>query len=511
MKISFVCALLMAVSSALYAHKITNVACLFGHFKSVKVVSIEYTSQATVLTFKTTETCTPTLKIGGGIYIVDDNGQRHHSIGTEGIKLDSLYVMVKGQTRKFSISFEPVDANNKFIDVRSEQVRLHALYDARDKPEVPVVEDSIDDEELHYLTSGVAGYVEVDGMFHGDGDVDGTVLYFDYDGFILNPLRWADQYVKVDKDGHFKARFKIDSPAVFPLRKGYRNIGEYLGMLYLRPGDKLHIEVRDCSDGMDITCTNLSGREAYNRFANVSPSMLSANFYEYRKDFQSRLTYMGYDAHYADLQECYKKDMEFANYLCWHNGFTPFESRLCMNSMKEMYLGGFLSLDIYVGTLLSRARQDAEYARVTGKDNDYEDVDTTYLKALRDSMDYAYLKLLDPTDVSLMTDRTFKITAGTISQLKPLAQCHDAVAKDDANRWMKIIDLQRKELERFAGWTDIPFVMQMMIVSDYLSVFDRKPADENQYQQVRALLTNLYCKQYLDGMHKDRLEKASAK
>ena len=98
-----------------------------------------------------------------------------------------------------------------------------------------------------------------------------------------------------------------------------------------------------------------------------------------------------------------------------------------------------------------------------------------------------------------------------IAQLKPLARCHDIVAKEDENRWMKIVDLQRKELNRLAGWTGFPFVAQVAIASDYPRVFGWKPADEKLYQQVRALLTNPYSKRYLDGLHEKCLRIESAR
>ena len=66
---------LLAVSVMSDARKIRNIAHLYDDGKrTLEIVCIDYASDATTLTFRTTKTCTPTLKVGHGIYIVDDNG-----------------------------------------------------------------------------------------------------------------------------------------------------------------------------------------------------------------------------------------------------------------------------------------------------------------------------------------------------------------------------------------------------------------------------------------------------
>ena len=95
-----------------------------------------------------------------------------------------------------------------------------------------------------------------------------------------------------------------------------------------------------------------------------------------------------------------------------------------------------------------------------------------------------------------------------IVQLNPFRKCHEQVDENDANRWMKVIDLQHQEFERIMGHSGYPFLFQMMVVEDYASVFNWKPADERQYQQVRDWLTSPYCKKRLDIMHGELLDKS---
>ena len=249
----------MAVALTADAHKIKNPASLLNRSEKLKVTSIEYLPEATILTFMTTKECTPILKITHGTYIVDDNGVRHYATGTDGIKLDSLYVMVKGLPRKFSIAFDPVDADNKLLDmIVPEQISICGLHDKNYKFTIPEVEQTIDSDEYKILSSGEEGYVEIEGTYHSSEGVEGTVLYFEYDYFRPYIPSRADQYAKVDSNGHFKLRFFMEIPMRVVLRKGTPFLGEYLGFLYMRPGDKLQLDVYARSEGKSLSTRNLS-------------------------------------------------------------------------------------------------------------------------------------------------------------------------------------------------------------------------------------------------------------
>lgn len=510
MRVSLILALLVTVSLTAGAHKIKDPVSLFNRSEILKVTSIEYLPEATVLTFKTTKECTPVLKITHSTYIVDDNGVRHYVIGTDGIKLDSLYVMVKGQSRKFSIAFDPVDADNKLLDMTvPETISIYGLHDKNYKFTIPEVEKAIDNDEYRILSSGEEEYVEIEGTYHSREDVDGTVLYFEYDYFRPRIPARADQYAKVDKDGHFKLRFFMETPMRVVLRKGTLLYGEYLGFLYMRPGDKLQMDVYDRTEGKPLTTHNLSGRKTYDKYADQISYLRFINLQDYLHDYHSNLTHMGYDAHYEDLWDCYKKDSVFVNYLCWRNKFSPFESHLLITAFKEMYLCRFLTLDTVVRNLYLRMKDSEESAIAYHEDDEFDGSDTTRFRQYMDRMDYAYLNILDPNDLTYMTISSFDGDANMTFQLPIMSRCHELVAKDDPDRWMKVIELQCKELNKITGWTGVPFAVQMMIASDYFNLFNGKPADERQYQKVRELLTNPYCRKLLDNTHQELKDRAS--
>ena len=507
MRIIFIVCLL-AVSLMSDARKIKDVIQLYGGRESaIEVVCIDYAVDATTLTFRTTKNCTPTLKVGHGVYIVDDNGQRHHPISTNGIKLDSLYVMVKGQSLRFAVSFDPVDIDNELLDMRIPNVvSMYGLHDRKIPVIIPKAEQSVDSDEYSLLQSGDGGFVEIEGMFHSSENVEGQLLYFQYN--TICSRYDADKYAMVDDGGHFKLRFWMDVPRSVVVNKGGGLLVKPLGRLYLRPGDKIQLDVYDTDEGYAMSSRSLIGRKTYDKYSNIGRCLTFMNALDYQKNFRSGMTYMGYDDHYSDLWNCYKADSAFTNYLCWHNKLSPFETHLQFALFREMYLYDFLSLDMAVKSLYLRLKYEKEDAVYSGFGDLFDSSDTVRFLQYMDRMDYAYLKLLDPDDLIYMTIGTFDTDASMMGGLELLAQCNGMIAKGDKNRWVKIIEQQSKELNRIAGWSGLTFVQQMITVFDYTRIFDGSHADEVQYQQVRALLTNPYCKKLLDCRHQQMLERA---
>ncbi len=490
--------LLAALSSN--AQVINHVDCLYGS-RNLRVTRIEYGDKATKVTFKTTKECAPTLKVGYGIYLVDDKGERRHAVSAEGIKFDSLYVMVKGLSRKFSVSFTPVVPYNKVLDITDPgQFRIYGLYDAGKKLDIPKVDTGIPEEELNYLTSGTDGDVEISGAYHSAKDQNGTILYFDYTLF-GNDLTIADHYAKTDKSGRFHLKFHAYTPLLVFFWKGYRNFHTLpRERMYIRPGDRIELDITDWDEGKEQSYDNLSGRKAYNGLVNLRDLTRFLPFTDYAKTTGSHFRYMGYGDMHDRLLERFDKDMEFANYICWHNRLSPYESRLFLNTMRILYVSHLLDMDAYVKTLYDQTK---EYDGMSEERKKlYNEDDTTMLLSLIDHMDYSYLKRIDPSDLSLIADPETQTLASALAHIVPIHGCHDMVAEDDPDRWMKVIGLQRKELERMAGWTGMPFLIQLMIVKDYPILFGWKPADDRQYRQVREMLTIPCCQTYLDLMHK---------
>jgi hypothetical protein len=488
---------LMVFSTVMDARKIKNIAHLYdGGKRTLEIVCVDYASDATTVTFRTTKSCTPTLKVGHGIYIVDDNGQRHHAISTEGIKLDSLYVMVKGQSRKFSISFNPVDVNNKFLDIREPGIlAIYGLHDKKIRVAIPEVDKSVDSDEYGLIQSGAEGYAEIEGTYHSSENVSGTVLYFDYD-FLRTRIE-ADQYAKVDENGRFKLRFWMYAPQSVSVRKGCRNIFTSLGELYLRPGDKIQLDLYDELEGIEMSSRNLSGRKTYDRYSKLMRRLLFINILDYQRNLYNNMKNMDYDTQYADLWNCYKEDSAFTNYLCWHNKLSPFEAHLQFALFKEIYLCWFLTLDNGVKNLYRKLKKEEEDAIFLGKGAEFDGSDTTRFLQYIKRMDYAYLRLFDPDDITCMAISEFKGNARALGFLEPLQRCRD-MAKDDKDRMVKTVELQCEELGRMTGWKGLPFVAQMMVANNHVGLSDRTPMDDGQYKMIRNMLTNPYCRKILD-------------
>lgn len=203
---------LFFVALAIDAHKIKKPVSLYNYGTGIKVTSIEYTTEATILTFKTTKECTPTLKIGHGIFIVDDNGVCHNAIGADGIKLDSLYVMVKGQPRKFSIAFDPVNNDNQALDVRETNMfGIYGLHDAKRVLDIPEASCELDCNEIDSARFAT-DWVDIDGFIQ-DEDDQNSIIYACY--FSERPYLDTDKYERysrVDEDGCFNMRFRMHSP-----------------------------------------------------------------------------------------------------------------------------------------------------------------------------------------------------------------------------------------------------------------------------------------------------------
>ncbi len=492
------------------AQVINRVDCLYGS-RSLRVTRIEYGDEATKVTFKTTKECGPTLKVGHGIYLVDDNGKRHHAIAAEGIQFDSLYVMVKGQKRKFTISFHPVNTDNNFLDIRDQKegYYIYGLYDMKERPNVPEVSTDIDHDELALLTNGKDGDVEISGTYHSTLDQYETVLYFAYN-FFGNELDYADHYAKTDSVGRFHLKFHTHTPALVFFWKGYKNVRNFpRERMYIHPGDKIKLELTDWDEGKEQSYNNLSGRMAYNKIINASDLLLfyAGLHWKYTKAMNNMSIHKDYDDIRADALECCKRELNLANYICWHNRLSPYESRLYFNSIRLFFVSFLLNLDWAVKIMYDNIKDINNMAE--SERSKYDAADSTRCLSIMGQADYSYLKLIDPNDLSLIADPDVSGTTSMLANMRPIQGCHDMVPEGDPDRWMKVIGLQQKKLERIAGWTGMPLLVQLMIVKDYPLLFGWEPADDRQYRQVRELLTLPCCQTYLDLMHKQLQDKES--
>lgn len=406
-------------------------------------------------------------------------------------------MMVKGQSRKFSISFDPVDVNNKFLDIiEPEILAIYGLHDKKGQVAIPEVGQSVDSNEYELIQSGAEGYAEIEGTYHSSENVSGTVLYFDYD-FLRTRIE-ADQYAKVDENGRFKLRFWMDAPQSVSVKKGCRNIFTSLGELYLRPGDRIQLDLYDEPEGIEMSSRNLFGRKTYDRYSKLMRRLLFINILDYQRNLYNNMENMDYDTQYADLWNCYKKDSAFTNYLCWHNKLSPFEAHLQFALFKEIYLCWFLTLDNGVKNLYQKLKKEEEDAMFQGRGDEFDGSDTTRFLQYIKRMDYAYLRLFEPDDITCIAISEFKGNARALGYLEPIQRCRDMVAIDDKNRIVKMVELQCEELNRMAGWKGLPFVAQMMVANNHVGRSDWKPMDDRQYKMIRNMLANPCCSKILD-------------
>ena len=163
-----------------------------------------------------------------------------------------------------------------------------------------------------------------------------------------------------------------------------------------------------------------------------------------------------------------------------------------------MYLCWFLTLDNGVKNLYQKLKKEEEDAMFQGRGNEFDGSDTMRFLQYIKGMDYAYLKLFEPDDITCIAISEFKGNARALGYLEPIQRCRDVVAIDDKDRMVKMVELQCEELNRMTGWKGLPFVAQMMVANNHVGRSDWKPMDDRQYKMIRNMLANPYCRKILD-------------
>ena len=260
---------LFGILAIVHAKSNTKLSYLYSNTNEIEVARIRYDKDATCVTFKTTRQVGPTFKIGHGIYLVDDKGERHHAIGAEGIKLDSLYVLYKGQLLKFTIMFPRIDETNCALDIICPgSFGIYGLHDSNVKLNIPKAVGKVDNEETDFQYFKLQD-TEIDGTIHfADGNILSQV-YCNYETPRPYLREENTKYSSIDASGHFSAKFKMYTPQMIQLRDARLMSSNFnAGFIYVRPGDRISVEMNGIHEGKGIAYKNLSGREAYNRLAN---------------------------------------------------------------------------------------------------------------------------------------------------------------------------------------------------------------------------------------------------
>lgn len=474
---------LFGILAIVHAKSNTKLSYLYSNTNEIEVARIRYDKDATCVTFKTTRQVGPTFKIGHGIYVVGDDGERYHAIEADGIKFDSLYVLFKGQQLNFTIKFPRIEESNCALDIICPgSFGIYGLHDSNVQLNIPKAVGKVDNEETDFQHFKLQD-TEIDGTIHF---VNGNILsqvYCNYETPRPYLREEATKYSTIDASGHFMAKFKMYAPQMFQLRDArLMNSNFNTGYVYVRPGDRISVEMNGIHEGKGISYTNLSGRKAYNKLANCPwIPITTLERQKYIGNMSAGFANYSYEQHCEMLMADYKKAMEYADYVCWHYCLSPYETMLYLNSVKSYYFNLLAGTDVYIKDRYQDTKDEEERQRY---------------KAMLDNADYSYLKFLDPEDVSfLYCDIT---PFGYSYQLYPIESCISKVPENTPNRWRKIIDLQQEELNKITGWTGKTFFMEMLIASEAYNMVFRHHISEAELEEVKAMLSHPYCIQYVD-------------
>jgi len=474
---------LFGILAIVHAKSHTKLSYLYSNTNEIEVARIKYDKDATCVTFKTTRQVGPTFKIGHGIYLVDDKGERYHAIETNGIKFDSLYVLSKDQQLNFSIKFPSIEESNCALDIICPgSFGVYGLHDSKVKLNIPKAKGRADNAETDFQHFKLQD-TEIDGTLHfADGNIL-TQVYCHSEAPRPYLREESTKYSSIDASGHFSATFKMYTPQMIQLRDArLMNTNFYTGFIYARPGDRISVEMSGISEGKGIAYKNLSGREAYNRLTNCPwISITCFNMQKYFGNLSDGFAGYSYEQHCSMLKADFEKAMEYADYVCWHYRLSPYETLLYLNSVKSFYINQLSNVDVFIKNKYQDAREEEERMRY---------------KAMLDKADYSYLKFLDPEDVSLLYCDIDPF--GYSDQLYPIESCISKVPENTPNRWRKIIELQQEELNRITGWTGRTFFMEMLIAQEAFQMVFRYHISEAELAEVKSMLSHPYCRQYLD-------------
>ena len=467
---------------------ISNLSFLYANANQIEVSEISYGKDVTTVTFQTIRNADSTLKVGHGIYIVDDNGRRLHAIGTKGIKLDSLYILYEGQQIRFSVDFPAAAESNQALDiVDPTRFSFYGLHDASAQLNIPRCTPEIDPAEISDAFF-LPAKTTVEGILHDSNDQFGQLLYCNYDPPRPYLQEEHSKFADISSPGRFSVSFTMYAPYHVDFRRYRLDVRHPLGPIYVRPGDNVFVEIFDALDGKETVYRNLSGGKAYNQLVN-SPGF-PFDYWKYHKNISDGFTDVSYPRHMVALDEDYHAALKFADYICWHYHLSSFETQLYLNELNWNYFFVMISSDIDVQNRYNQAKTDTERQK---------------WGSLIEQMDYSYLKYINPNDPSTIY-RHNNYVAGMVKQLSPLVRCLDKVPATASNRWQKVIDLQQEELNRITGWEGRTFFMELLIAELSYDMLQQKIGD-SELEQIKSSLTHPYCRQLVDIYRQEFSEK----
>ena len=479
--------LLSVTNCFINARTIKSVKSLYKKGCPIEVIRIDYLRNATIVHFVTEKNVGQSFRIGHGIYVVGDDGERYHAIGTKGIKFDSLYVLYKGQHMKFSVSFEPVAEKNLALDIiEPESFSIYGLHDKKEGLFVPTITgefDKSEENDIYFQSMDI----EIDGVLHDEDNNLSKVIYANYLSNIREPKdMYADQYAEADATGHFKMCFTMQHPRQFSFIMP--KVG---GSIIAHPGDKLYVEMYRNSEGKELIYKNLTGGKTFNKLVNAP-----GRFYDdskYLRNVTSDFANFGYNEHYTGLMERYDFELEYANYICWHYKLSPHETQLYLANVNGYYVYMLLETDCRIQTRYYESITE-ENKKKNGKPfyvgAILPEKEKDQYKDYVQHMDFSYLNRIDPNNYFYMINGWYQWVYEMISNIHSVKQCVNTVLAKDSFPWKEIIEKQKKEINRIIGCEGMTICLEYIIAYSAPSIWRQYPCTDEQYQEIQQMMSH---------------------
>jgi len=460
---------------------ISDVRCLYSNTGAVEVTRIDYGKKMTRIHFATDDSSVTDFSVGHGIFIVGDDGMRRHAISTKGIQLDSMYTIKSGRRMNFTIDFEPVSETNICLDVCSPRLfAIYGLHDGRVPLNIPKARYDTDENDGNTSFYTVSE-TEIEGVLHDPDGSYGRRIYANYctprPGMDVKESKMSD----IDPDGRFSMKFMMYGPQEIDFRDETLG-GGYIPNIIAIPGDRLRLELYEPEEGREIVCMNMSGHHSYNRYVNA-PGFLFDNT-KYYRNLVGRYSEMPYTKHHSELADAYKREMAYADYICWHYGLSPAESRLYIDRLTVEMVFWLMESDITV--LTKRTEADNDKVRET-------------CDSCISSMDYSYLRYLNPNSENYVLFSHGDIGAYII-QLKPFAECYDKATAGSPDQLVNVIEMQQDILKKLTGWNEHTIVADQVTVNSVLwGILGKNIAlNDEQATKIRQSIIHPYYRQLFD-------------
>ncbi len=481
------------------ARVIVSPGCLYtsGH---VAVLKIDNKASECVVTFNTTEKTGTSLRIEHGIYLVDDNGERHHAIRAEGIAFDSVYQVEKERPRSFSVAFTPVDEHNSALDVINPgHFNIYGIHDSGTVLNIPSAKDCYSqsyrpDDKVFQPQETV-----IEGVIHGGGSNGSTLLFL-----MSSNIGEKQPMCTVDDSGRFSMRFTISCPKLALLDDA--STRRSLVHLFVRPGDHLYVEIHAGNDGAETTVENRNGDYACPKLANIHVGTWKMSF-NYISNLlpqggQREQSFSEYspEEHWRILMDDYASNMRFADYMCWHNRLSPFESRLYLER-TEMYYGWMLSeLAARLCNIVYAKETSPQLADIASRVDDIL-VDRFYVLT-RDIL---------PDSPTLMYGEYGSSLSHLFDSYPAKKRC-DSIQETEADYCERMLKTQMDVIHSITGWDNESLLMQyneilalnwMMSQCNFSDEFRKAHASELRqlYASVRREISNPCLLRQLDAFY----------